>query len=158
MADNDFMVCPSQVAGGRTDRCGQYSHPRTCWFDKCSMLDNSKPTPTPSITVGTQVRLTGVVVNPLPESDTVIVCIQGASHGITMNPNIEISKSRLEVIRQPFKRGEVLKAINTALWDTADYLVVVDEDSEENVVVLSLHSPHGQRPKDANATHFERRP
>jgi hypothetical protein len=149
MADNDFMVCPSQVAGGRTDRCGQYSHPRTCWFDKCSMLDNSKPTPTPSITVGTQVRLTGVVrevqLNGVVGVDIYVGC-QGGLHWF--------KPSEIEVIRQPFKRGEVVWSVGAV--NTGEQYVVFNDEFEGRIDVV--HCPTGTATTNNDASRFERRP
>jgi hypothetical protein len=92
------------------------------YTEEKSVGDQLKPTPAPSITVGTQVRLTGVVVQV--EKGYLDIHLDGDGGGVTcITPE---AAKYAEVIRQPFKRGEVVwhAADDEGKADGATYVVV----------------------------------
>lgn len=78
--------------------------------------------PTPSITVGTQVRLTGVVTEVFESEGT-------AQISIADGPRVSVRTEAIEVIRQPFKRGEVvwLREVAGKAEGPEPYVVLNDE-------------------------------
>jgi DNA-binding beta-propeller fold protein YncE len=91
----------------------------------------AEPTPTPSITVGTQVRLTGVVKYGA-DADGDLITIE--SDGLVF----VVPVAALEVIRQPFKRGEVVWFTGPLLVDGDDgSRVVVTDEADGNVLIVA---------------------
>ena len=103
--------------------------------------------PTPSITVGTQVRLTGVV-SEFRGSEVVVNVGDGR-----MNTSICLNPHYFEVIRRPFKRGEIIYHVGDK--DSEPRTVVRDE--AEGFVLLARHV-HGTEVLEWDATSYERRP
>ena len=120
-------------------------------------LKPTEPTPTPSITVGTQVRLTGVVTGSWgPKGDQVMVDV-GCDIGLPLNVggnSITLKPEHLEVIRQPFKRGEVVYSCGAVA--TGDQYVVFNDEFEGRIDVV--HCPTGTATTNNDASRFERRP
>jgi hypothetical protein len=118
------------------------------YTEEKSVGDQLKPTPTPSITVGTQVRLTGVVVN-VDIQGYVDVHLDGDGGGVTsITPE---AAKYAEVIRQPFKRGEVV------YFKRGDDPCVVVEDESGNRVLLVEPLPD-EKAEYVYADQYERRP
>jgi hypothetical protein len=102
---------------------------------------------TPSITVGTQVRLTGVVTGRLNEEEEVV--------WVTANDfSCPIPVGALEVIRQPFRRGEVVWSVGAV--NTGEQYVVFNDEFEGRIDVV--HCPTGTATTNNDASLFERRP
>jgi hypothetical protein len=119
---------------------------KSWWFAEES-LRPLKPTPTPSITVGTQVRLTGVVTGKLNEEEEVV--------WVTANDfSCPIPVGALEVIRQPFKRGEVVYSCGAI---AAGERYVVFNDERDGFVDI-VHCDSGTAATYNDAKRFERRP
>lgn len=106
-------------------------------------------TPTPSITVGTQVRLTGVVGDKDGDKRIRVDFGEDAEDEWAWIP---CKAKCLEVIRQPFKRGEVV-------WDNdADQEYVITGDEDENGKVYAVLSNRVAAVVNVSASIFERRP
>lgn len=117
-----------------------------------------KPAPQPSIQVGAQVRLTGVVtyLENVAGGNGCGVLLTGGEHDSYLS---EEERQHIEVIRQPFKRGEVVYALGLEESPhLADFpwLVVVDENAVETGMV-TLADANGA-PHTVDATRYERRP
>lgn len=107
------------------------------------------------ITVGTQVRLTGVVW--LVDSSGVWVDFPGADHP----QRVKAPFDAIEVIRQPFKRGEVV-------WFTGPLLSIGGDDGDDGSRVVVTDEADGKvlivAPQDESiaylspAEDYERRP
>lgn len=110
--------------------------------------------PTPSITVGTQVRLTGVVVTDEPDIDgDYAVAVEGARKSynkVWFNPT---DFRNLEVIRQPFKRGEVVYNRDES---EPEPFVVLNDESLGMVDVACCRT--GFHIANDNPEAYERRP
>lgn len=110
-----------------------------------------KEAATPSITVGAQVRLTGVVEMAYYDGSAAIV-FEGGETSTNMDAR---EMKHAEVIRQPFKRGEVVWAINDPISDP--WLLVADEKDGKALAVLeSVQSGHTV--VALNVDRYERRP
>lgn len=109
------------------------------------------PKPTPSITVGTQVRLTGVVINSTNEQCWVSVF--GADVGQEGLLIFYDPFDNLEVIRQPFKRGEVVWSVNSQIDEA---FVVVNDEQQGMVDVTCCRNGHFTACDSASI--YERRP
>lgn len=109
-------------------------------------------TPTPSITVGTQVRLTGVV----SEVDSAATARHiGVKFGNSEDePLLWFSAGEVEVIRQPFKRGEVVWSCGAVA--TGEQYVVFNDETNGRVDVV--HCLTGTATTDNDISRFERRP
>ena len=111
-------------------------------------------TPTPSITVGTQVRLTGVVVRQEVIDDAVWVAVKG---GFSTDAEVLIQPEHFEVIRQPFKRGEVVWSCGAVATGIA-FQVLADETDSGDVLLIKESDEGGNRSFVAHHSDFERRP
>jgi hypothetical protein len=110
------------------------------------------------ITVGTQVRLTGVVVN-VDIQGYVDIHLEGDG-GAATSITPEAAKY-IEVIRQPFKRGEVV-------WFTGPLLSIGGDDGDDGSRVVVTDEADGKvlivAPQDESiaylspAEDYERRP
>jgi hypothetical protein len=100
---------------------------------------------TPSITVGTQVRLTGVV--RLVDSAGAWVDFPGADHP----QRVKAPFDAIEVIHQPFKRGEVVWSVNSG-----DMFVVFNDERDGKVDVVDCTA--GMSGLEEEAIDYERRP
>jgi hypothetical protein len=120
------------------------------YTEEKSVGDQLKPTPAPSITVGTQVRLTGVVRD---RNDSVAaVAIAGMAGD---NSTIAwVMLDQIEVIRQPFKRGEVVYQPTT--FQGGEGAVVVAD--EANGLMLIAVPETDCTVQEVEAKHYERRP
>lgn len=104
-------------------------------------------TPKPSIQVGSQVRLTGVVTGVSEQLEVATMDVDGSTS------EVEADFSALEVIRQPFKRGEVVYHVGDP--DSEVRTVVTDE---KNGHVLLARHLHGSEVMVWSVEDFERRP
>jgi hypothetical protein len=105
--------------------------------------------PTPSITVGTQVRLTGVVRQVQPNGAIGVDVYVGCQNGLHW-----FRPEEVEVIRQPFKRGEVVWSCGAVA--TGEQYVVFNDENNGRVDVV--HCDTGTATKGNDASRFERRP
>lgn len=99
--------------------------------------------PTLSITVGTQVRLTGVTMSSGKDGEVVTIESDGFVFGVPVGA--------LEVIRQPFKRGEVV------YFEDHGIACVVLED-EQNGRMLLIEASEGKYATYVDAANYQRRP
>lgn len=110
--------------------------------------------PTPSITVGTQVRLTGVVENVSADGYWVNVHLDGSENEKVY---VNVTWNGLEVIRQPFKRGEVVYLETEATKDVP-CRVLEDENAYSEGLILLVAESVGSKAEYVLATDYERRP
>jgi hypothetical protein len=117
------------------------------WFAEESL--RPLKTPTPSITVGTQVRLTGVVAHMYRDGYLDIQLV-GDEGNTTVTPE---AAKHIKVIRQPFKRGEVIWSVGAV--NTGEQYVVFNDEFEGRIDVV--HCPTGTATTNNDASRFERR-
>lgn len=124
------------------------------WFyreNQLRPLGTTEATPKPSIKVGDQVRLTGVVTAAY-ESGTVGVQVDGMAFGTISISDID----RLEVIRQPFKRGEVVWPTEGGEYDESWFLV--SDEAEGKVLAVATDPEEYQHIVALDVDDYERRP
>lgn len=119
------------------------------WFyreNQLRPLGTTEATPKPSIKVGDQVRLTGVVW--LTDDSGAWVDFPGTDHP----QRVKAAFENLEVIRQPFKRGEVVYP--KARPDT-EWMIVADEQDGQALAVVA---EEGWKVVKLKTQGYERRP
>lgn len=104
----------------------------------------------PSIKVGDQVRLTGVVW--LVDSSGVWVDFPGADHP----QRVKAPFDAIEVIRQPFKRGEVVWPTEGGEYDESWFLV--SDEAEGKVLAVATDPEEYQHIVALDVDDYERRP
>lgn len=119
---------------------------------------STEPTPTPSITVGTQVRLTGVVRAEKTQGQGDVMVDVGCHVSIPLGVGgmcICVPADALEVIRQPFKRGEVVYPKGEQARPDTEWMIVADEQGGQALAVVAKE---GWKVVKLETQGYERRP
>ena len=113
-----------------------------------------KPTK-PSPKVGDRVRLTGVVLDdPYEDSRVLTISVDGAED--SPRGRVVVAPEHLEIIRQPFKRGEEVFEREVP-HDAMSWTVTSDEDTGGTFYVVQSNL-EGVQVQMRLADEFERRP